>query len=687
MYKVHLDFETRSNISVTDVGPWRYSLDPTTTVLCLCYRVEQMTKDGKSVFLEGRTIIKDMFNAWFDNVTMGAELEYDNDNIYDLIRLVNLGFWGLQKDDFRFYAHNSMFEYCIWNNILAKGYGFPPLTDFGKWECTASKAAAHALPRALGACALALHLPQEKDETGKRIMLKMSRPRKPTKNDKSPWNDKAEDYATLYKYCAQDVVVESAIDNALPPLIPMEREVWKLDQTINARGVAIDTEALDTAISFVNRFKDTLNGELADITHGAVMKATEVKKLTDYLGGLVSKEDLPNLSAASIEDYLKKCDNPTVRRILEIRQQAGKSSTSKLDTMKKCICPDGHVRDILMYHGASTGRWSGKGIQVQNFPRGGKGYDIDTVMDTIKLHDYGAFTLVYPNVIDAISSALRGFIVADEGEELIAADFSAIEARVVLWLAGAEKGLKAFREGADIYCELASEIYKRKITKKDKDERQLGKTGVLGCGYQMGADRFKAQVKAQTGMSISRETADLVVKTYRATYPEVVAFWYAQERAAVRAVREAGKLIKEGPVMWKVQGRFLYCRLLSGRCIAYCEPVIKPIVTKWGEEKEQLTFMGVNSLNHKWERQHTYGGSIVENIVQATARDLMAAGMINLERAGYKIRMTVHDEVVASCPKGRGNIKEFETLLCSAPEWAKGCPIVAEGWIGERYRK
>lgn len=678
MIKVHLDFETRSVLSVVDVGPWRYSLDPSTTVLCLCYRVEY--PNGQTFHA---TITKELFNSWFDNHIMSCVYPDDRADIIAVEKIIDLA----KNKDVRFFAHNSMFEYCMWNNILAKAYGFPELKDFNRWECTASKAAAHALPRALGKCAIALHLTQKKDETGKRIMMKMSKPKKISAKDKTIWNDKEEDYKVLYDYCEQDVVVESAIDNALPPLIPLEREVWKLDQIINARGVNIDRAALDKAIKFVTIFKDKLNNELLDLTSGAVSKATEVAKLTRYIRDFVDETELPNLNATNITEYLKVCTDSKIRRILEIRQQAGKSSTSKLETMKLCICPDGNIRDILMYHGASTGRWSGKGIQVQNFPRGDKSYDSDKVIEDLKTLDYDTFEFIYPNVVDAISTALRGFIKAEDGEDLIAADFSAIEARVVLWLAGAEKGLKAFREGADIYCELASEIYKRKITKKDKDERQLGKTGVLGCGYQMGPDRFKAQVKTQTGLDISRETADLVVKTYRATYPEVVAFWYAQERAAIRAVREAGRIIKEGPVMWKVQGKFLYCRLLSGRCIAYCEPVIKPIETKWGEIKEQLTFMAENPVTRKWERQHTYGGAIVENIVQATARDLMAWGMLNLEKHGYKIRMTVHDEVVASCKKGAGDVKEFEKLLCTTPEWATTCPIVAEGWIGERYRK
>lgn len=674
MIKVHLDFETRSKISVADVGPWRYSLDPSTTVLCLCYCVE--FPGGKTL---AGTITKNMFNEWFDYKCMSCVYP----EIASIEKIIQLA----KNPDVRFYAHNSMFEYCMWNNILAKVYGFPELKDFDRWECTASKAATHALPRALGACAKALHLSEEKDETGKRIMMKLSRPKKPSKKDPSIWCDNPEDFKTLYKYCEQDVIVESAIDNAIPELNPFEREIWKLDQRINSRGIKIDVETLDIAIRFVDTFKNKLNDELCYLTGGLVSKASEVKRLTEYLHDFVDKKDLPSLNAASINEYLANCTDSKIKRILEIRQQAGKSSTSKLEKIKMCICPDNKVRDILVYHGASTGRWAGAGIQVQNFPRGAEEYDIDSVIETIKLNNYDVFATVYPNVIDAISASLRGFLIADTGKDFIAADYSNIESRVLFWVAGCDKGLTAFKHGTDIYCELATEIYKRKITKKDKEERQLGKTGVLGCGYQMGADRFKAQVKTMTGMDITRETADLVVKTYRATYPEVVACWYAQERAAIKAVKERGQLIKEGPIMWKVQGQFLYCRLPSGRCIAYAEPQIKPIETSWGEVKEQLTFMGVNSLSKKWERQHTYGGSIVENIVQATARDLMAYGMKNVEAKGYKIAMTVHDEVVASVDEGRGDVQEFETLLSTIPQWAKGCPVKAEGWRGKRYRK
>ena len=203
----------------------------------------------------------------------------------------------------------------------------------------------------------------------------------------------------------------------------------------------------------------------------------------------------------------------------------------------------------------------------------------------------------------------------------------------------------------------------------------------------MGPDRFKAQVKTQTGLDISRDMAQLIVQAYRTTYPEVAGFWYQQENAAVQAVRQSGKIITAGPVKWKGQNGFLYCKLPSGRCLAYAEPQVKPIETSWGEIKDQLTFMAVNPISKNWERQHTYGGAITENIVQATARDLMAYGMLNLEKQGYEIRMTVHDEVIACVDENFGSVEDFERILSTTPDWAKGCPVKAEGWRGKRYRK
>lgn len=663
MLSVHLDFETRSMVDVTETGPWRYSMDPSTIPLCLCFTVDN--GDVEVITHEDFEGTYDVFGDQYYTPTM----QY----LYELAL----------NEEAIFKAHNSMFEYCMWNNVLAKKYGFPEIKDMKRWDCTAAKAASHALPRSLGGCSLALKLSENKDETGKKVMLQLSKPRKPSKNNPSIWVEDPDKFETLYEYCKQDVVVERAIDNALPNLNKNEKAIWELDQAINSRGVKIDVKALNIALEFINEFKERLNLELQDLTSGAVEKATETKRMTDYLRSHIPIEDLRK---ATVDSWIQNVDNPKLKRILEIRAQGGKSSTAKLEAIKNRVCPDDRVRDILVYHGASTGRWAGAGIQVQNFPRG-IGYNSDKVLECLLLDDLDVFEMMYPDVINAISAGLRGFIISEEGHDFVTADFAQIEARVVMMLAGCQRGIEDFRHGRDIYLALAQEIYKRPLTKKDKEERQLGKVGVLGCGFQMGAARFKEHAKNQAGLIISEELAEKTVKTYRETYPEVVKLWYAQERAAILSVKNPGRIFTEGPIKWKVQGNFLYCRLPSGRCLAYPDPAIKVIKTKWDTDKESLTFMAVNTITKQWDREHTYGGKLVENIVQATARDLMANGMLNTEKAGYKSVMTVHDEVISEVPEGFGSVEEFEKLLSTPPEWAKDYPIKAEGWRGKRYRK
>ena len=380
MVSVHLDFETRSLVDVKDTGPWRYSMDPSTLPLCLCYTV-----DNGNAQIITHNDFENTYDVFGDQYYTPA-MQY----IYELA----------QNPNAIFKAHNSMFEYCIWNNILHKKYGFPDLSDFKRWDCTAAKAASHALPRSLGQCALALRLTENKDETGKKIMLQLSKPRKPTKNNPSIWCNDADKFNVLYEYCKQDVVVERAIDNALPNLNAKEKEIWELDQKINSRGVKIDTKALDIALKYIEDFKERLNNELSDLTSGAVEKATETKRFTDFLRSHIPMTDLRK---TTVDDWIEKTDNPKIKRCLEIRSQGGKSSTAKLEAIKDRVCNDGRVRDILVYHGASTGRWAGAGIQVQNFPRG-IGYNSDNVLDCILLDDLDVFEMMYPDVINAISA-------------------------------------------------------------------------------------------------------------------------------------------------------------------------------------------------------------------------------------------------------------------------------------------
>jgi DNA polymerase len=276
--------------------------------------------------------------------------------------------------------------------------------------------------------------------------------------------------------------------------------------------------------------------------------------------------------------------------------------------------------------------------------------------------------------------------VAGPGTQLFVADYSSIEARVLLWIAGDETGLDIFRSGRDIYCEMASEIYGRPIDKKnDPNERQVGKAAILGLGYQMGWAKFQATA-AKAGSILDDQFAQRVVEAYRKKFYRVKQLWYDQEEAACGAVKRPGKQYWAGRIRWKVEGRFLYCILPSGRRLAYPDPEIREKMTPWGEKKLALTYKGINQLSHKWERQHSYGGMLVENIVQAVSRDLMAESMLRIERTKkYQVVLTIHDEILAesSC----GEIKEFEQLMAAIPDWAKSCPISVEGFCATRYRK
>jgi DNA polymerase len=292
--------------------------------------------------------------------------------------------------------------------------------------------------------------------------------------------------------------------------------------------------------------------------------------------------------------------------------------------------------------------------------------------------------------MDLFSACIRPMFMAAPGKDLIACDFASIEARVLLWLAQDEDALGVFRRGEDIYCDMASFIYGRPITKKDKAERQLGKTAILGIGYQMGAKKFletcaKDPDLRALGGPVPAATAERVVNGYREKFALVKRLWTETNRAAVQAV-QTRQPVAVGRVKFAVWGGFLHCRLPSGRLLSYCNPYIETVETGSGL-REQLGFWSVNSITKKWERTKTYGGKLGENIDQATSRDLMAEAMLRVEAAGYPVVLTVHDEVVSEVDEGFGSVEAYEALMVQTPAWAEGIPVAAEGWRGKRYRK
>ena len=651
--KVTIDFETRSEADIKKTGGWTYSLHETTDVLCLSYRIPGRPK-----------------GIWVPSVDPGfpEDLKSAIDSVLP------------------FEAHNSQFELAIWENVMVKKYQ-APIISRDRWTCSAAKAAALSLPRNLENLALALHLPVQKDMEGRRLMLKMTRPKKKTKKEpEGGWHEDPQDLVRLIQYCHTDTETEELASELMPELSKNEQILFLLDQKINLRGLYIDIPLVKICLDFIDRYSVVLLKKLQDLTDGEIQTAGQRQKILDYLSGLGT--DLQNKLAATFADILGGGGvKGKARQILEVRQKLSKSSTTKFKTFLNATDPnDNRVRGTMLYHGASTGRWSGRLIQPHNFPRGSI-KDVNECIDTLKMNDYELFKYLYPDVMGAISSCLRGMITAPVGRDLIAADFASIESRVLFWLANEKTGLQIYKTHGKAYEDMASFIYNKPIDaiKKDSMERQLGKAAILGCGFQMGKIKFYDTCH-DWGIPVTKAQAAMGVDGFRKRFPKVVKFWYALNDAAIAAVENPGLVTEVGLIKFKHTGGFLYCRLPNGRKIAYREPIIKEEPTRFGVKK-QVSFMGTNSKTKKWERQRTYGGKLAENIVQATARDFMADGMLRVEKKGYYIVMTVHDEIICEVPEEFGSVEEFEKLMATVPTWGKGCPIGVEGWRGKRFKK
>jgi DNA polymerase bacteriophage-type len=661
-------------------------------------------------------------------------------------------------------AWNAQFERIIWDEIMVRRHGFPPLT-LETWVDTAAEAAALALPRGLEMAAQVLGLDVEKDMAGRRLMLQMSKPRKvggwfeeyecgcisdPVRTKKecvgycpkhgndtrrvhpAPeaifWWDQYEKLERLYEYCKQDVRVERAVKQRLRPLSDLEREVYLMDQRMNDRGIYVDLPLVHAAQSMVDRVMEEANEEIAEVTDGQVTSVTKVADLTAFTG-------LDNLRKDTVRDVLADdlADlDAAVQRALELRQEAGKSSTSKLVAFINSADIDSRLRGLLLYHAASTGRWGGKRVQPQNFPRP-EIRDVEAFIELVMENQYELIDMQYP-VAQVISSMLRSMIRAAPGKVLRAGDYAQIEARVLAWLAEQDDLVELFARGGKVYEDMAAFIFEKPIEEitKDSFERQIGKNSILGAGFGMGADRFAEQVQEQTGIVLDRgeylitcrrcglaarraggepwgkccsrpdtervevreDIAAKAINGYRTKNEKITQFRRDIEDAAKRAIADPGSVHSMGlrnMIRFTVRGQFLWCRLPSGRLLAYAKPSLR----RRRVEKDDgtsftttsIAYMGVNSMTRKWQRQYSYGGHLTENVVQAVARDLMATAMLRLERAGYLPVLTVHDEVVTEGEEDEGSLDEFLHLMQTKPAWADGLPVEVEGWEGERYRK
>lgn len=645
---IHIDFETRSELDLTKVGANRYARHSSTEAVCMAFAP---LKGSPSLCIPATDLL----------CPIQAEID-----IGELI-----------------YGYNVGFERAIWRHIMVPRFGWPDIPD-NQWRCSAAKGATHALPRALKHITEAMSLSHHKDVAGHKLMLRLCRPRKPTKANPSKWSGTPDEFNQLYAYCLDDVQAERALSKRIRELNPLELRIWQLDQKMNDRGIMVDVDGVQAAIEVGHEHKEFLKKEFTELTNIFVKKSIPPSKFLTWLNS--NAVHATDTQKQTVVDLLKdETLEPKMRRVLEIKQELNKTSTAKYEKILMGVCKDRRLRDLLMYHGASTGRWAGKLVQPQNLPKNTLS-DALRALELLKARCLPAFELVYPEVLTTLSKMIRLSFMASPGKRMYGGDYSAIEARVLLWLAGDKHALGMFRKGADLYKDLASTIYHTNYDDVTFEQRDMGKRGILGCGFGMGAERFKANCKEVADLEIPLSLAQKVIDIYRDKYSSVTHLWHIQENAAMRAA-VSNKSHRAGYVMWAKHDDFLYCRLPSGRCLTYYKPKIESVETPWGEMRPALTFMGINAQTRQWERQSTYGGKIVENITQAVARDLMAEAMLRVEDAGYEMLLTIHDELLSERLKGEGDEKEFAALMAVLPAWAEGLPVKVEGWSGERYLK
>jgi len=588
-------------------------------------------------------------------------------------------------------AWNADFERIIWREIMHKRYGFPE-PKLEQWFDTAAEAAAMSLPMSLDLACKVCRVPFQKDNEGYNLMMRMTRPRSKKGQPLAWWYDR-DRLLRLGDYCKADVRAERAMKRVTRRLNALERQHYLEICLQNDAGITIDIPLVKAMRAVADEGLERANAALEELTAGEVEAVTDHTALREWVNSRGVETD--SVAKKAVRELLSSDLDPDVRDALQLRADAGRTSLAKLDKSLEVVCADGKAHGLLVYHGASTGRETAKLLQPHNYPRG----EIDNVEQYIPAmmrEAYDEIDLFHPPIV-VISSLLRPTLTASPGHELIAADYSGIEARVVNWLAGQDDMLDNFRamdagdKSRDPYVINAMRYYNLPFEKIRKGvERQTGKFQELGCGFGMGAKTGQVQAKDVYGLILTIEQTQELVNHYRMTHPKVKQFWYDLDDAAIEAVAEPGTVTHAGQyIRFIKRGAYLYMLLPAGRPLVYAQPKIvqRPVPWNKNETRPAVQIMAVHPKTKQWWEQAMYGGIWAENATQAVARDIMAEGKLRARAAGYPSILTVHDEVVSEVPEGFGDVKVFEKILTTLPAWAAGLPVAAEGWRGFRYRK
>lgn len=648
-------------------------------------------------------------------------------------------------------AHNAGFEWWIWNRVCVRRYGWPPLA-LASQRCSMAKCRAHSLPGKLELVGDVLGLQFPKDPDGDRLLKKFSVPQNPTAKRagrRIHMRDEPVDANKLIGYNARDILAEAEVSSRVPDLEGLELEFWRLDQSINRRGVQVDVEGVANCLAIVEQAHERYNAELYTLTGGQVARASELAALQKWLFDF-HRVHMQSLDEETVDAALERTDlPPPARRALEIRGKVGSASVKKVFAMRNQTTAAGRLHDLFTYYGARTGRTTGNGPQPTNLPKAGPDVyrcgacgrhaggrhklacpwcnvprppdarlgewspeAVEDALRAIATRDLATVEYIFGDAMGAVGGCLRGLFVAADGFDLISSDYSAIEAVVLAMIAGVAWRIEVFRTHGKIYEASAAMMAKlpvEEILAHKKQHgvhhplRDKGKRAELACGYggwvgawiAFGADKYMTEDEMKTA-----------TLEWRAASPEIPEFWggqwrrvgrdwvpelYGVEGAFVSAVLNPGQEFAYRGFKFRMCGDALYLTLLSGRHLTYHRPRLTR-EDKYGRVQWAISFEGHNT-NPKngpvgWIGMDTYGGRLTENIVQATARDIQWFGMRNLERAGYPVVLHVYDEDVSEVPQGFGSIEEYERIMSTMPPWAHDWPIRASGgWRGRRYRK
>ncbi len=650
MMELSIDLETYSSVDLKKCGVYAYAQSPDFEILLFAYSLDKCPVRIIDI-KNGEQIPPAIFSLLTDPETIKT-------------------------------AYNANFERTCLSYYLKMQ--MPP----EQWRCTAVHAATLGMPPTLGEVGRVLGFPEDKQKMG--IGYSLIRyfciPCKPTKanggrtrnlpkHDPDKWN-------TFKEYCKRDVEVEQQIRERLKrfPIPGNEQELWELDQRINDRGILIDRVLATKAIECDRQYGEKLMNEAIKLTGLENPKSVaQIKKwLLEEEG-----EEVESLNKKSIPKLLEKIESETTKRVLTLRQEMSKTSVKKYEAMLRSIGPDEKIRGLLQFYGANrTGRWAGRLVQVQNLPQN-KLPDLADARSLVREGKFDILELLYESVPGVLSQLIRTTFIPDKNRRFIVADFSAIEARVIAWIAGEEWRMEVFRTHGKIYEASAAQMFKVPVESITKGNplRQKGKIAELALGYQ-GAKGALITMGA-LDMGLTEDELPELVESWRAANPHIVKLWYIFEEAAIRAVMDK-RLVQVGLMQFSYENGLLFLRLPSGRRLAYVRPKLE---REEKFNKDGLTYEGVNQETKKWGRLKTYGGKLVENCVQAIARDCLAVAMQRLDKAGYEINMHVHDEVILNTSNGIGSLDEVSEIMGQPIEWAAGLPLRADAYETEFYRK